>query len=70
MAMKGPNYSKEVEEAKGAMEKLKITNFKFTILNYNLPENMGERYLLIFKKDQPTPSHYPRAIGVPSKSPL
>lgn len=37
---------------------------------YTLPGDFGERQLLVFKKDAPTPKTYPRATGVPGKMPL
>ena len=68
VAMKGPNYSEEVSIAGIAMKQLKIE--APNIEKYELPEGMGSHYLLIFKKDKPTPNAYPRRVGVPNKSPL
>lgn len=37
---------------------------------YELPGDFGQRQLIVFRKDAPTPNTYPRPIGVPSKTPL
>lgn len=68
VAMKGPNYLEELSRSMNAMQKLNID--QPTVKTYELPDKMGKRYLLIFKKDQPTPSNYPRNIGIPKKKPL
>lgn len=43
---------------------------KPTLHHYALPENTGERTMVVVPKIHPTPSSYPRAIGIPSKKPL
>jgi len=68
VAMKGPNYLEELIRSVNAMKKMEIE--RPAIKTYKLPDQMGERYLLIFKKDKPTPPNYPRHIGVPKKQPL
>lgn len=68
VAMKGPSYLEELNRSVNAMKKLKIE--PPAIKTYQLPENMGSRYLLIFHKKNSTPSIYPRQIGMPKKSPL
>ncbi len=68
VAMKGPNYLEELAQSKNGMKCLKLGEPK--IESYELPEGAGSRYLLIFNKTQPTPSQYPRAVGVPNKKPL
>lgn len=37
---------------------------------YTLPDQWGERQLLLFKKTFPTDEKYPRGVGVPKKDPL
>lgn len=39
-------------------------------LRYTLPGDFGERQLLVFTKSKAISSHYPRAVGIPKKSPL
>ncbi len=68
VAMKGPKYLEEINDAVNAMQALKL-NIPRTE-RYELPEDLGKRHLLIFDKQKPTPSQYPRRIGVPNKKPL
>lgn len=68
IAMKGPHYSDEIMGAQNAMKELKIN--QPSVEFYELAEEAGKRTLLIFKKDTPTPSRYPRRVGTPNKSPL
>ncbi|HEY8504649.1 MAG TPA: hypothetical protein VIL46_08705, partial [Gemmataceae bacterium] len=37
---------------------------------YDLPGEFGRRQLLLFRKEGPLDARYPRAVGVPKKSPL
>ncbi len=37
---------------------------------YSLPQNKGERYIVSIIKETSTPSLYPRATGIPKKTPL
>jgi 16S rRNA (guanine527-N7)-methyltransferase len=37
---------------------------------YSLSEGIQDRYLVVVEKMGKTPSHYPRAAGIPSKKPL
>jgi len=67
-AMKGPGYVSELDGAKNAMEQLNIGLPK--IEKYELPENMGTHFLLMFSKNNPTHDIYPRHVGIPSKKPL
>jgi 16S rRNA (guanine527-N7)-methyltransferase len=67
-AMKGPGVYEEINAAANAMKQMDIGLPE--IEKYDLPDDMGERSLLIFKKIKPTPNIYPRRVGVPSKSPL
>jgi len=40
------------------------------IIPIELPEVDGERFLVVIEKVKPTPPEFPRAVGVPSKSPV
>ena len=40
------------------------------IIKYSLPENMGERYLVIIEKIKNTPQKYPRGKGKERSKPL
>ena len=40
------------------------------IIPVELPDVGGERYLVVIEKVKPTPPEFPRAVGVPSKSPV
>ena len=68
IAMKGSNAEQEIVEAQKAIDKLfvKITE-KSSI---ELPENYGERFILIFSKEKSTNKIYPRKAGTPKKNPL
>jgi len=68
VAMKGPNYPEELVQSKGAIRSLVIAEPK--IESYELPDGVGSRHLLMFHKTKSTPPQYPRAVGVPNKSPL
>jgi len=68
VAMKGPSYLEELSRSVNAMKQIKIE--RPTIKTYELPDGMGKRYLLVFKKANPTPKGYPRNVGVPKKQPL
>jgi 16S rRNA (guanine527-N7)-methyltransferase len=68
IAMKGPSYNEEITLSKNAMNSLKLNELK--IESYELPEGAGSRYLLVFHKTVATLPKYPRAVGVPNKSPL
>ncbi|MBQ2718405.1 MAG: 16S rRNA (guanine(527)-N(7))-methyltransferase RsmG [Clostridia bacterium] len=58
----------EIENAKNAIDILggKISE----IIKYSLPENMGERYLVIIEKIKNTPKKYPRGKGKERSKPL
>lgn len=66
-AWKGSHYQDELNDARTAME---LLSFDLeTEHEYQLPS--GEtRFLLQFKKTEPTPEKYPREDGKPKKSPL
>lgn len=68
VAYKGKNSSEEVEVAENAVLSLG-GKFKGTF-DYSLPEDSGERALLLFEKISNTPEKFPRKAGIPSKRPL
>ena len=66
--MKGANYLEELNDAQNA---LKILNTRIEhIYKFNLPNNLGERYIIAFKKIMDTPSIYPRRYAAMIKKPL
>lgn len=67
LAMKGLSYEPELEASKNA---LKVLGAKLKeVKTFAHPTLAGAR-LLVFEKIKPTPSNYPRSIGLPGKSPL
>jgi len=68
VAYKGPEGKKEAEKARQALAVLGCK--KYHIFAYRLPEKMGERMLLLLKKEEATPEKYPRKAGLPAKKPL
>ncbi|MBN2096011.1 16S rRNA (guanine(527)-N(7))-methyltransferase RsmG [Candidatus Peregrinibacteria bacterium] len=68
IAMKGPNYESELNDAAHAMKVLQISPPE--VKYYELTGEAGKRVLLIFKKLFPTPAQYPRRDGIPKKNPL
>ena len=40
------------------------------VIDYELPESMGKRKLVVIKKVKPTPQKYPRGLGKERKNPL
>lgn len=68
IALKGPNAEVELDEAKYA---IKILGGKTSNLyKINLPDNQGERNIIIVDKVKPTPKTYPRKPGTPNREPL
>lgn len=65
---KGKNYQDEIREAQIAIHTLggEIES----VQNYQLPQDCGERNVIVIKKVFPTPKKYPRRSGLPQKSPL
>lgn len=68
LAMKGAEVGQEVEKANPAISLLggEINQIE----KIYLPENFGERNLILIKKIKPTPQKYPRKPGKPTKKPL
>jgi len=67
-AYKGPGYIDEMAGAESALGEL--GGRLEEIWPYDLPEDMGQRVLLIFSKRGPIPARYPRRPGVPQRHPL
>ena len=68
IAMKGSNAEQEFIEAQNAINKLGAEAREKNIVQ--LPEDSGERYILVFGKKEHTNKIYPRKAGTPKKSPL
>lgn len=68
IAMKGPNYQEELDSANNAINTMggKIKE----VIEYELPNNLGSRSLIIVKKIKSTPPKYPRGQGKPKNNPL
>lgn len=68
IAMKGSNAEEEINNSNNALKvlKCKITESS----KINLPENAGERYIILIEKKEKTPKMYPRNAGTPKKKPL
>lgn len=68
IAYKGGNIEDEINESLNA---IKILGGKvLEIKKFNLPNNMGERNLIIIKKIKNTPNKYPRNKNLPKLKPL
>ncbi|MFA6693768.1 MAG: 16S rRNA (guanine(527)-N(7))-methyltransferase RsmG [Bacillota bacterium] len=68
IALKGPYVEQETQDGK---EALKVLGGEIsTVINYELPLEMGSRSLVVVRKTAKTPRRYPRKAGTPSKSPL
>ena len=67
-AYKGPAGPDEAKTAKKAAALLggKLID----VVSATLPKEMGERHILIYRKERPTPAAYPRKAGVPAKKPV
>ena len=68
IAMKGSNAIEEINESENALRELNccIKEEKKIFL----PEEKGERYIIVIEKDKKTPRIYPRKAGTPKKKPL
>jgi 16S rRNA (guanine527-N7)-methyltransferase len=59
------------DEADAARNAIRLFGGKLNeIIPVELPGVDGERFLVVIEKIKPTPAEFPRAIGVPSKSPI
>lgn len=68
IALKGSSYQEEIDLSSQAIKKLKVKLVKKELLE--LPLNMGERAILMYKKYENTPSIYPRLYAKIKKNPL
>ena len=66
ICMKGPNYEKEVDEARKAISILGGEIEK--VLNIDIEGN--ERNIIFIRKNSSTPTKYPRGQGKPLKEPI
>lgn len=67
-AMKGAQAEEELDDAKKA---IKILGGKIQkVETFELPQDAGERSILLMKKVKSTPKKYPRKAGTPNKNPL
>lgn len=68
VSYKGPEGEQECAEAENALKQLNSEVVQ--IWKYSLPENMGERVLIVMRKNQSLSGKYPRKAGMPTKKPL
>lgn len=68
IAYKGSNYQEELNDAKNAIEILGGEIVK--TLPFSLPNETGERNIIIIKKIKPTPTEYPRGRNLPKSNPI
>ncbi len=68
VAMKGKEVNEEIIEAQGALQKLGGGNISSHTCF--LPNEHGERNILLVHKKGKTPKAYPRRPGTPSRNPL
>lgn len=68
LAYKGSSAEEEIEEAKNAISILggKIKQ----ILHFDLPNNQGERNIIVVEKIKSTPKQYPRGKNLPKLNPI
>jgi len=68
LVMKGGDIKQELQRSESALSILggKISTVEFV----SLPENSGERSLVLIEKVNRTPAAYPRKAGTPAKKPL
>lgn len=68
IAYKGSNYKEELAESQNAIETLGGKYLK--TINFKLPNNYGERNLIIIEKVKETPLIYPRGQNKPKTNPI
>lgn len=68
VAMKSVESEQEFLEAKGAIKTLGVEHLK--TISVELPNQMGHREILVFKKVNKTPSKYPRQFSQIKNKPL
>ena len=68
IALKGSSYQEEIDTAGFAFSKLKAKYSSKHV--FELPKNMGERAIILYKKIDKTPNIYPRIYAKIKKNPL
>ena len=68
LAMKGLQVEDEIEETRRSLEIL--GGELADVVRVQLPEDVGERYIVVIRKSYITPDEYPRRPGIPKKNPL
>lgn len=68
IALKGAKGTEEVQEAQKAISEL-CGQLK-EVHSFALPQDEGERQIIVIQKDRDTPKKYPRKPGVPNKQPI
>lgn len=68
IAYKGSNFKEELAEAENAIGVLGGAVEK--IINFTLPNDFGERNIIIIKKINSTPPKYPRSRNLPKTNPI
>ncbi|MFD1427155.1 16S rRNA (guanine(527)-N(7))-methyltransferase RsmG [Kroppenstedtia sanguinis] len=68
VAWKGADVEEEMREARPGVRTLGGKAPDSIYLS--LPEEMGERHLIVVAKERPTPKSYPRSAGTPARKPL
>lgn len=68
IAMKGPNYKEELKNSKSAIKLL--GGMLDRVIEYELPNNLGKRCLILIKKIKSTPYRFPRSGGKPKSKPI
>jgi len=67
-AMKGSKVSAELNTSKNAIKTLGGKTQKLE--TFDLPEDAGERSIILVNKERKTPKKYPRQAGTPNRKPL
>lgn len=70
IAMKGPQYKEELEQATNAFKQLGIKLEKIENFKINYKDEILDRYILIIRKIENTNKKYPRNMGQIKKKPL
>lgn len=68
IAMKGPGFEQEIDEAQGALKKL--NSQIYYLYEDQLPESKENRSFIYIKKNKETPKKYPRTFGEIKNKPL
>ena len=68
LAFKGNNFEEELKEAQNALSVLGGEYIK--TFQFNLPNEQGERNIIVIKKIKPTPANFPRDKNLPKLKPL